>query len=321
MHRLVLCPGWTVAPSAGLAARADQRAARTGFCSPAASSTPARYCAAKETPWCLSSEDTAFVEQFFAALGGLGVFCAVIPGPAGEPLDEFFRLATEAELAFPNVHVVHATPTQEGDVVVCGLGGDISEEPLIGCECYTRVSATYFLRRNVAGRAAAESSPPPVAAAGATRRPGGERAGWRPDRQLPPQPVRGGRRHGTAGKPAGGGDARGQPRPPRGRLGGMAGLGAYGREHAGTRKPQGAGCHRPQPATRSGPVGRSVASRPPGRLAPVTVERKEGTVMFRTILVPLDGSPFAEQALPWALGIAAGPGHASTWCAATSCTR
>jgi nucleotide-binding universal stress UspA family protein len=26
--------------------------------------------------------------------------------------------------------------------------------------------------------------------------------------------------------------------------------------------------------------------------------------MFRTILVPLDGSPFAEQALPWALGIA-----------------
>jgi nucleotide-binding universal stress UspA family protein len=30
----------------------------------------------------------------------------------------------------------------------------------------------------------------------------------------------------------------------------------------------------------------------------------EGHIMFRTILVPLDGSSFAEQALPWALSIA-----------------
>jgi nucleotide-binding universal stress UspA family protein len=32
--------------------------------------------------------------------------------------------------------------------------------------------------------------------------------------------------------------------------------------------------------------------------------------MFRTVFVPLDGSPFAEQALPWALSIARRAGAA-----------
>jgi hypothetical protein len=107
---------------------------------------PGRACAVKLTPWSLSTEDAGFVEQFFAALGGLSVFCAVIPGPAGEPLDEFFRLTVEAELAFPNVHFAHATLIAEGDLAVCGLGGDISEGPLLGFECYTRPAAEYFLR-------------------------------------------------------------------------------------------------------------------------------------------------------------------------------
>ncbi len=197
---------------------------------------PGRACAVKLTPWSLSAADTAFVQQFFAALGGLGVFCAVIPGPAGEPLDEFYRLAVEAELAFPNVHFAHATLVAEDGLAVCGLGGDISEEPLLGFEGYTRGRGV-FPASPVAGRAVPEGSPAGGAAARAARRPGGQRAGWGPDRQLPPRPVRGGRRERTSGQPAGGEHAGGQPRPPRGRVGGVAGLGAPREQQAGIREP------------------------------------------------------------------------------------
>jgi nucleotide-binding universal stress UspA family protein len=37
---------------------------------------------------------------------------------------------------------------------------------------------------------------------------------------------------------------------------------------------------------------------------PGVAGKKEGNLMVQTILVPLDGSPFAEQALPWALSVA-----------------
>ncbi len=37
---------------------------------------------------------------------------------------------------------------------------------------------------------------------------------------------------------------------------------------------------------------------------PDVVGKKVGNLMVGTILVPLDGSPFAEQALPWALSVA-----------------
>ena len=40
---------------------------------------------------------------------------------------------------------------------------------------------------------------------------------------------------------------------------------------------------------------------------------KVGDPMFRTVVVPLDGSPFAEQALPHALGIVRRAGVPSTW--------
>src|SRR4051812_14399065 len=48
-------------------------------------------------------------EGFFEALGKLGVFTAAIPGCSDVPLREFLRLAKDAEVAFPNVHVAHAT--------------------------------------------------------------------------------------------------------------------------------------------------------------------------------------------------------------------
>jgi Icc-related predicted phosphoesterase len=51
-----------------------------------------------------------------------------------------------AELTFPNVHAVHATLVEEGDLAVCGLGGTIAEGPLLGTEAFTRTTAEYLLR-------------------------------------------------------------------------------------------------------------------------------------------------------------------------------
>src|SRR4051812_23981350 len=47
-------------------------------------------------------------DQFFKSLDKLGVFTAVIPGTADVPAREFLRMATAAEVAHPNLHVVHA---------------------------------------------------------------------------------------------------------------------------------------------------------------------------------------------------------------------
>ena len=43
------------------------------------------------------------------------------------PLREFLRLAKDAEIEHPNLHVAHATLWEEGDVAVCGLGGELTE--------------------------------------------------------------------------------------------------------------------------------------------------------------------------------------------------
>jgi Icc-related predicted phosphoesterase len=107
---------------------------------------PGRECALRSTPWCLTVEDCRFAEQFLATLGNLKVFSAVIPGPAGEPMDEFYRLAMAAELTFPNIHAVHATLVEEGDIAICGIGGTIAEEPLLGTETFTRLAVEYLLR-------------------------------------------------------------------------------------------------------------------------------------------------------------------------------
>jgi hypothetical protein len=97
-------------------------------------------------PWGLTREDERFVHEFGAALGGLGVFTAMIPGPNFEPLDEFYRWGMAVELEFPHVHVVHATLVEERDLAVCGLGVAIAEGALMREDCYSRIRSLYFLR-------------------------------------------------------------------------------------------------------------------------------------------------------------------------------
>jgi hypothetical protein len=88
-------------------------------------------------------------EKCFDELGELGVFTALIPGAQDIPLREFLRLAKGAEVEFPTLHIAHATLWEEGDVAVCGLGGELSEDQdrAEGQLCHARASAEYFLRK------------------------------------------------------------------------------------------------------------------------------------------------------------------------------
>lgn len=107
---------------------------------------PGRRCEEKLTPWSLTLEDSRFVEEFFHTLGDLQVFSAVIPGPAGEPMEEFLRLGMQAELAFPHVRIAHGTLIEEKDLAVCGLGGVLADRPVMGIDHYLRPTVEYFLR-------------------------------------------------------------------------------------------------------------------------------------------------------------------------------
>jgi hypothetical protein len=83
-----------------------------------------------------------------AGLGQLGVFTALVPGSAEVPLRDFLRLAKDAELAFPSLHVAHATLFAQGDTAFCGVGGELTEaedrtEDRLSC---ARATAEYFLR-------------------------------------------------------------------------------------------------------------------------------------------------------------------------------
>ena len=147
MRRFLICSGIHGDPSA--VARLGRLAAGwhpDGILFTGGILAPGRPCAARSTPWCLTADESRFIEEFFAALGRLKVFSAVIPGPAGEPLDEFYRLALAAELTFPDVRAVHATLVEKAGVAVCGVGGTIAEGPLLGAETCTRTTAEYLLR-------------------------------------------------------------------------------------------------------------------------------------------------------------------------------
>jgi Metallophosphoesterase, calcineurin superfamily len=126
--------------------RGAEGAAHTG------AGAPARWCAVRRrhlrgTPR-PHEEKLKLWEQFFNGLGKLGVFTAVIPGTFEVPLREFLRLATDAEVAHPDLHVVHATPLERSDVAIGGLGGELTEADDRAEErlCYSRASAEYFLR-------------------------------------------------------------------------------------------------------------------------------------------------------------------------------
>ncbi|MBI2854362.1 MAG: hypothetical protein HYX87_05500 [Chloroflexi bacterium] len=88
------------------------------------------------------------LDKFFETMGRTGSLAFIIPGPNDAPLSRFLRASKNAELAFTNVFVVHATPVVKGELAICGLGGQLteredSEGPIIK---YSHSSAEYFLR-------------------------------------------------------------------------------------------------------------------------------------------------------------------------------
>lgn len=106
----------------------------------------ARQYAPRTTSWGMTRADALFVEKFFAALGKLGVFSVVIPGPMDAPLEDFLRIGMHAEIEYPNVHLAHATLIEKQDVAFCGVGGCITAGPAAEIDLCSRTMAEYALR-------------------------------------------------------------------------------------------------------------------------------------------------------------------------------
>jgi hypothetical protein len=87
-------------------------------------------------------------EECFDGLGRLGVFTAAVPGAAEAPQREFLRLAKDAEVGHPTLHIAHATLVEQGDVALAGLGGELTEadDRTEDRLSYARATAEYFLR-------------------------------------------------------------------------------------------------------------------------------------------------------------------------------
>jgi Icc-related predicted phosphoesterase len=91
----------------------------------------------------LRREDAVFVEHFLETVGGLGIFSAIIPGPADYPLEDFLRMSMHAEVEFPGLHVVHGSLLEKGNLAVVGMGGCLR----IGSPgCCSRTLMEYQLR-------------------------------------------------------------------------------------------------------------------------------------------------------------------------------
>lgn len=93
-----------------------------------------------------TEEGALFMERFFSTLGSLGIFSAIIPSMFDAPLDEFVKRGMAAERRHPNIHVVHVTPAEEGDVAIFGLGGCIADQTSANTGYYSRSLAEYYLR-------------------------------------------------------------------------------------------------------------------------------------------------------------------------------
>jgi Icc-related predicted phosphoesterase len=114
---------------------------------------------ADETPAAAAQRrhrDMQLLEKFFATLGAMRTVAAVIPGPRDAPLRAILMAGMNARSQSPGVHLVHCTMVTARDVVIAGVGGDLSEaedsgDPVVRC---SRTTAEYFLQ---AFGAAAES--------------------------------------------------------------------------------------------------------------------------------------------------------------------
>ncbi len=92
--------------------------------------------------------DTQLLERFFAGLGALKTVAAVIPGPHDTPLRAFLMAGMHARSQSPGVHLVHCTLVTWHDVVISGVGGELthaedSGDPVVRC---SRTTADYFLQ-------------------------------------------------------------------------------------------------------------------------------------------------------------------------------
>jgi hypothetical protein len=75
----------------------------------------------------LARDEGRFYEHFFLTLGRLARFTAIVLGPADVPLHTFLRLGMNAEVEFPNLHLAHAASCDQGDAVITGMGGQLTD--------------------------------------------------------------------------------------------------------------------------------------------------------------------------------------------------
>jgi Icc-related predicted phosphoesterase len=93
-------------------------------------------------------DDVRFLERFFETVGKLKTFTAIIPGPGDTPFRAFCYVSTHAEGDFSNVYVVHGRLAVDRDVVVSGIGGELTSAEDTGEAVLrtSRAAAVYFLR-------------------------------------------------------------------------------------------------------------------------------------------------------------------------------